>query len=437
MKYRSTRETSCKDAVSLVTAMRNGLAADGGLYVPARLPTLTVDAFENLTDLPTIAERLLRPFFKGSALQTELGAICEAVFDFPVPLVPAYAGREDGPLALELYHGPTAAFKDFGARFLATCLDRAGARKKTVPLTILVATSGDTGGAVGCAFEHAKNARVVILYPKGRVSPLQEKQLTCWGPNVTSLRVAGDFDACQRLVKGAFADPDLAARHNLGSANSINIGRLLPQMSYYAYAALEVFRTTGDAASFIIPTGNLGNALACLWVRAMGLPIDRIVLAQNANRSLVDYCAGGTFSPRPSIATLANAMDVGNPSNFERLGALPTKAQHNISAHVALDSDIIWQISRDAKRYGRVWCPHSATAAFAWHQLPTHERLRPYVLVSTAHPQKFEETVAPLIDAPLPHAPALDALANRPCRYADIEARPDAFAAALEGFNPE
>jgi threonine synthase len=317
VRYHSTRGPESGGGTSLAEAIAGGLAPDGGLYVPARVPRLGPEDFDGRETTVEIAERLLAPFFEGDRLADELPAICEETFRFPLPVVPL-AG-DDGELAvLELFHGPTAAFKDVGAGFLAACLQRleSGAER---PLEILVATSGDTGGAVAAAFHRRPGIRVGILYPDGLVSPRQAHQLSCWGDNVRTWKVAGSFDDCQRLVKAAFRDPALRARLRLSSANSINIGRLLPQMVYYATTSLAWWRRRGEAPGFVVPTGNLGNAFACLLAREAGLPIGEIVLAVNANRTIPDYFESGEWRPRPSVATLASAMDVGDPSNVERL----------------------------------------------------------------------------------------------------------------------
>src|SRR5882724_1802116 len=267
--------------VTLSEAIRQGLAPDGGLYVPNRLPSADVAALVGLSTLPDVARIALGGFFEGDRLQPQLKQIAEAALNIDAPTT-AVTGCENRLFALELYHGPTAAFKDFGARFLAETLQRleAGAPQ---PLTILVATSGDTGGAVAPAFHRRPSVRVVILYPAGLVSPRQEQQLCCWGDNVASLRVAGTFDDCQRLVKEAFGDARLSRQHRFSSANSINIGRLLPQMVYYVASSLDVERRSRAKASYIIPAGNLGNAFAAVWARALGFPIGRIVLAHNIN----------------------------------------------------------------------------------------------------------------------------------------------------------
>jgi threonine synthase len=306
-------------AVTLSETIARGLAPDGGLYVPERLPPVDVAALSGLSRLPDLARIVLAGFFAGDPLQPHLGAIAEAALGLDAPTT-AVAGCADPLFVLELFHGPTAAFKDFGARFLGETLQRME-QGGAAPLTILVATSGDTGGAVAAAFHRRPWVKVVILYPHGLVSPRQEQQLTCWDDNVTSLRVEGTFDDCQHLVKEAFLDARLNASHRFSSANSINIGRLLPQMIYYAASSLDIKRRTGQAASYIIPAGNLGNAFAAVWARALGLPIARIVLAHNANRSVPDFLESGVWRPRAAIATLASAMDVGNPSNMERMRA--------------------------------------------------------------------------------------------------------------------
>jgi threonine synthase len=301
-------------------------------------------------------------------------------------------------------------------------------------LTILVATSGDTGGAVAAAFHGRPWVRIVILYPKGLVSPRQEQQLTCWGDNVLSLRVDGSFDDCQRLVKEAFVAADLGVRHRFSSANSINIGRLLPQMSYYIASSLEVRRLTGEDASYIIPAGNLGNAFAAVWARALGLPIGRLILAHNRNRTVPDFFETGVWQPRKSIATLASAMDVGNPSNMERLRALyPGQAlRGQLSAASIDDAAISARIRGDFVRFGREWCPHTATAAEVHARLPAEERRRPWVLAATAHPAKFNEIVEPLIGKRIDVPESLARLLRLPSRFLDIPPTLRALAAALE-----
>jgi threonine synthase len=420
--------------VTLSAAIAQGLAPDGGLYVPTRLPTVDAAAFVGVSGLPNVARKALAGFFAGDRLQPALGEIADAALDLAAPTT-AVAACPDPLFALELYHGPTAAFKDFGARFLAESLQRLETQASS-PLTILVATSGDTGGAVAAAFYRRPWARVVILYPAGLVSPRQEQQLTCWGDNVSSLRIAGTFDDCQRLVKEAFGDSALRLRHRFSSANSINVGRLLPQMVYYAASSLDVERLTQARASYIIPAGNLGNAFAAVWARELGFPIGRIILAHNANRTVPDYLNSGHWEPRPSIATLASAMDVGNPSNMERMRALfPTLGaiREHLSADGVDDATIRSRIGEDFMQFGREWCPHTATAAEVYSRLSAAERRdRPWVLVATAHPAKFNEIVEPIIGKAVTIPQSLDRLLCLPQHVVDLPPTLEALAAALE-----
>jgi len=413
-------------------AVLQGLAPDGGLYVPESWPALGAADFAGDGELPAIATRLLGPFLAADPLAGALGDIASEALDFPAPLVPLDAA---GQLAvLELFHGPTAAFKDFGARFLAACFARVREGSDRT-LTILVATSGDTGGAVAAAFHGQPGVEVAVLFPKGLVSPTQEQQLTCWGGNVRSLAVRGTFDDCQRLVKAAFLDPQLAAQRLLSSANSINLGRLLPQSAYYAATSLSVWRRYGEPASFIVPSGNLGNALACLWARKTGLPIGEVLLAHNANRTVPQFLTSGVWQPRPSIATLASAMDVGDPSNMERLRALYSQLEDlraAVSACSVSDEEIRARIRAGYREYGQIWCPHTATAAEAWERLtPARRRARRWVLVSTAHPAKFREIVAPLIGREVPMPQTLERLFARPLQCVEIDATLAALRAVL------
>jgi threonine synthase len=393
MKFASTRGKA--PPVSFSAALLQGLAPDGGLYMPQEWPSLAGLAPGSL---PELGRQLIGAFAAGDPLAGAVPAITADAFNFPAPLKPLRGAA--GVAVLELFHGPTAAFKDFGARFLAASLARIP-RDTNRPLRILVATSGDTGGAVAAAFHRRPGIEVVVLFPKGLVSPTQQQQLTCWGENVTSLAVRGTFDDCQRLVKEAFLDPSLRERVEMSSANSINLGRLLPQAVYYAASSLELQARTGQKASYIIPSGNLGNAAACIWARRMGLPIDRVVLAHNANRTVPEFLQTGELRPRPSVPTLASAMDVGNPSNLERLMALFPGAGElagQVEAQVVDDAAISARIRADHAAYGETWCPHTATAAEVYARLPAAERAaRQWVLVATAHPAKFREIVEPLV----------------------------------------
>jgi threonine synthase len=428
VKFISTRGAS--PAASLSDAIAAGLAPDGGLYVPESLPRLRPEDFPKGMPLADVAARLLAPFFEGDALAPQLGAICAQAFTFPAPL---RALATPGDYVLELFHGPTAAFKDFGARFLAACMQRL-TRAQDQPLTILVATSGDTGAAVGAAFAGVPGFRVVILYPDGRVSPRQEHQLGCFGGNVAALRVTGAFDDCQDLVKQAFADTPLRAHTPLSSANSISLGRLLPQMAYYAQAALEHWHAQSTHLNFVVPTGNLGNAVACIIARACGMPIGRIALATNANLTLHDFFAGAEYTPRASTTTLANAMDVGAPSNFERLRWLyPDAAQ--LRREFALDAigdDAIKATirSRHAAR-GEVFCPHTATAVRMLEAMRQEGAYGDWAVAATAHPAKFEGIVEPLIGDAVAVPDALAQLLARPSQAQPMAAAYDTFRAML------
>ncbi len=412
MKYASTRGKS--PALGLSAAVATGLAPDGGLYVPQTLPRLAPEDFDARESLVDVAAHLLAPFFVGDALAAELPAICAEAFTFPAPLHPLATPRDH---VLELFHGPTAAFKDFGARFLAACMRRLRHDDAQPPTTILVATSGDTGAAVGAAFAGAPGFRVAILYPDGRVSPRQAHQLGCFGGNVRALRVAGSFDDCQRLVKQALADSQLRERAPLGSANSISLGRLLPQMAYYAQAALAHWRAHDTKLHFVVPTGNLGNAVACVLARACGLPIGAIALATNANRVLPDFFAGADYTPQASLATLANAMDVGSPSNFERLSWLyPDAAQlrREFVVQTIDDQSIRATISTRHKQFGEVFCPHTATAVCLLERLRADGAEGDWTVVSTAHPAKFEGIVEPLTNTRVAVPTSLAELLDRP-----------------------
>ena len=419
-------------ASSFSAALLQGLAPDGGLYVPLSWPHVAPEEFAPSLALPAVASALLAPFLSGDPLAPQLPQIAHAALNFEAPLVALDSRRRLS--VLELFHGPTAAFKDFGARFLASCIARLHPAGRT--LTILVATSGDTGGAVAAAFHGRPGVEVAVLFPKGLVSPTQERQLTCWGDNVRALKVRGTFDDCQRLVKVAFLDRALAAQRELSSANSINLGRLLPQSVYYAAASLAVWRTHGERASFIVPSGNLGNALACLWARQVGLPIADVVLAHNANRSVPDYLASGQWEPRASVATLASAMDVGNPSNMERLRALfpgIEELRGAVSACSVTDGQIRARIRAGYHEYGQIWCPHTATAAEAWSRLPAARReAGRWVLVATAHPAKFREIVEPLIGRTVAVPEALAQLFARPTGCTEIEPTLEALRSQLK-----
>ncbi|NLI74925.1 MAG: threonine synthase [Candidatus Riflebacteria bacterium] len=457
MWFHSTRGGAVP--VGAAAAIRAGMAADGGLFVPETLPALAPEALAPDLPFPDRAASVLRPFFAGDPAAPDLDALCRAAFTFPVPL--RWRG-EEGQAMLELFHGPTLAFKDIGARFLAEFLDAAeraagpgtlapgdpgrpeAARTfagsgvagpddrgapchgpgspaaagpaSPLPLHVLVATSGDTGGAVAAAFAGRATARVSVLFPAAGVSERQRAQLTCWGGNVTAYAVAGTFDDCQRLVKAAFAVPGQAQRLRLTSANSINLGRLLPQVTYYVEAAARFAARLGEPPLVVVPTGNVGNVTAAFWAKAMGAPLGEIVLAVNANRVLPDFLATGEFRPRPSLATLANAMDVGNPSNWERVRTLfggDDKICQQVQAYSVTDDEIRQTIREVFAATGEILCPHTAVAERVRR---TRFPGRPAIVVATAHPAKFETIVEPLIGRALPVPPALADLLARPRR---------------------
>jgi threonine synthase len=423
VRYISTRGSGTSFGLS--EAIKMGIAPDGGLLVPERLPEPIGTTFAGGETWQEVAVRLLKPFFAGDVLAPQLEEICRAAFNFPIPLKDL--ARQTA--VLELFHGPTAAFKDVGARFLAECLSRV-AQVEHRPLTMLVATSGDTGGAVAAAFHGKPGTEVAVLFPKGMVSARQEKQLTTWGGNIRAFAVEGDFDDCQRLVKEAMADPELGRRRRLSSANSINVGRLLPQMTYYAWAALEYRRRHGAVPGFIVPSGNLGNATAAAWTWGMGLPLREIVLATNANRSISAFFDGGAWQAYPTLATLATAMDVGCPSNVERLLHLfggEEETRLALRACQVADDEIRRAVTEGCEQWGEVWDPHTATAVAARERLGSEH----WILVATAHPAKFETVVEPLIGQTVPIPPSLREVLDRPSHATPLPPRLEALKEVL------
>lgn len=415
MKWLSTRGSLIPSSIR--EAISKGLAQDGGLFCPSFFPRANEVELAGVDSFSQIASIVLAPFFQGDPLREQLPEICQAAFNFPLVLKKIDSDHR----VLELFHGPTAAFKDFGARFLAQTLSRI--QPKT---TVLVATSGDTGGAVASAFHRLKGVQVVVLFPKDRISPRQKHQLTAWGDNVLSLEVDGDFDACQKMVKECFLDEALARDLNLSSANSINVGRLLPQMAYYACASLWSVRRHGTPLQLLIPSGNLGNAVGALWAQQMGFPIGKIGIVTNANETLLKYFQTGTYEACPSVATLANAMDVGNPSNFERLKALFPKVdalkKNGVSIYRVDDEEIRKSIRQTYDRFKEVVCPHTATATWV---AQTEQPFRPLTWVATAHPSKFETVVDPLLKSVLGHpvelAPQLSEILGRQPIFETLE----------------
>lgn len=396
-----------------------GQAPDGGLFVPAALPALPDASRGALPDL-TFPERAViaaRHLLGDEIAPTTLRTAIHDALDFPVPL----RQIEPNIHLLELFHGPTHAFKDVGARFMARMM--ATLRDPgDPPLTILAATSGDTGGAVAHAFHNLPGIRVAVLYPLGRVSPRQEAQFTTLGGNVTAVAVRGTFDDCQRLVRQAFADPGLNARHALTSANSINIGRLLPQTFYYLHAWTELAQAAADSTLvFSVPSGNFGNLTAGLIARrSLGMSLARFVAATNENDVVPAYLAGRGFHPRASVETISSAMDVGDPSNFRRIAHLFGEGEGDRRLRPVLTGSS-WsdRETRDCirdlwHRRGVAIDPHTAVGLLG---LRNELRQRPGargVVLATAHPAKFAETVEALTGEALPVPPGIARVMDRP-----------------------
>ncbi len=391
MRYFSTRDQIAP--VTFSEGLLMGLSPDGGLLIPEVLPTFSEKQIIEFShySFVDLAKIIAKQFAKNDILENQMDKICDDAFNFPILLKKS----KNHTAILELFHGPTCAFKDIGARFLASAISQLQSLKKE-KLTVIVATSGDTGSAVASAFFQKPFVEVIVLYPDGKISPRQEIQLTCWGENIKSFAISGFFDDCQRIVKEAFLNPWWKSNKNLISANSISIGRILPQTFYYAWAALKYFSEFGKKPGFIIPSGNLGNATACLWAKKMGFPIREIVMSTNINHAVLDYSKNGHFLPHPTISTLANAMDVGNPSNMERVLNLfkdYKEFQKEITVLSVNDSQISECIAQGEKKWGEIFCPHTATAVYAREQLQSQD----WIIVATAHPAKFETIVEPLI----------------------------------------
>ena len=416
MRYLSTRGIST--AVSLDEALFGGPAPDGGLYVPETLPA--IEPPSRGTRLADTAYLVASALFKEDVPPPALEAVVRESLDFEIPLVPV----EDGIYALELFHGPTLAFKDVGARFMARLMLHFLERRGRA-VTVLVATSGDTGSAVASAFHRLEGIEVVVLFPRWRVSALQQKLFTTLGGNVSALAVEGTFDDCQRLVKQAFADPDVAARRSLVSANSINVGRLLPQTFYYFHIAAQI--GAGSPLLVSTPSGNFGNLTAGLFAKRMGFRADRFVAATNVNDVVPEYLARGSYRPRPSVATLSNAMDVGDPSNWVRILWLYRSSLEEIRRHLlgsAHTDEETQGAMRDLhRRTGYVLDPHSAVGYLgALHGRSTRADPPTAVFLSTAHPAKFRETVEEAIESKIDLPPALSAALERPENFLPIPA---------------
>ncbi|MSO82827.1 MAG: threonine synthase [Acidobacteria bacterium] len=416
MKWVSTRRAS--PLVPFIDALFAGTAPDGGLYFPDHfdpLPPASLEALRS-ADLVETASIVGAHLLGDAISRQDLTALVRDALDFPIPLVQV----TERVWALELFHGPTRAFKDVGARVQARLLHHF---TDGTPLTILVATSGDTGSAVAQAFHGVPDTRVVVLYPEGQVTDVQEAQMASLGDNITAVAVSGTFDDCQGLVKQAFADDELRTHVWLTPANSINLGRLLPQVFYYfllaRFGPAEAGHYERNARPIIsVPSGNFGNLTAGLIAKRIGLPVRRFVAATNVNDVVPAYLRSGVYEPRPSVRTVANAMDVGAPSNFERIRALydddlDRMRQDVVGASFA-DARVVEEIGKVYRERGYLLDPHGAIAWLGLQEPLDSDTSATGVFLATAHPAKFREVVEPAIGAPVALPPALAAALARP-----------------------
>jgi threonine synthase len=423
VKFYNLKEND--EQVSFAGAVKQGLGKNQGLFFPTTLPKF--DNIEELLAMPLVERsvQVLLPFVEEDLTEAELTEIVTDAFNFPAQLQPISPNRA----ILELFHGPTLAFKDFGARFMAKCLQAfcakdAKATGEDKKLTILTATSGDTGAAVAHAFHGIDNIRVVIMYPKGKISLLQEKMFTTLGGNIETLAVDGDFDDCQALVKQSFDDKELANTIGLNSANSINISRLLAQVCYYFEAVAQLSRVKSDLSSlvFSIPSGNFGNLTAGLFAKAMGLPIKRFIAATNANDTVPRYLETGEWTPHNTVATISNAMDVSNPNNWPRVehmlksGILPQECVSSVS----IDEEQTQSTVIGLNKLGYISEPHAAVAYKALQYSAQEDEFG--VFLGTAHPAKFKEVVESILGSPLGLPKELADCAGEPILSQDMAA---------------
>ena len=412
MRYRSTSRKA--PLTSLRGAVLRGLAPDGGLYMPVEIARHSAEELEEYRKLPftEVCFRVVKPFATPDVPEEVLWQIVSEAINFPVKLVSLSPGLH----ILELFHGPTLAFKDFGARFMARLMGYF-VRGESRPLTVLVATSGDTGSAVAHGFLGVPGIRVVILYPSKRISEAQEKQFTTLGENITALEVAGTFDDCQRLVKQAFSDVELNKTAFLTSANSINIGRLLPQMFYHV-AAYRQLPVASVPLIVSVPSGNFGNLTAGIFAKRIGLPVAKYIASTNINDVVPQYLRSGQFCPRAATATCSNAMDVGNPNNFPRLldlcrGRLEY-VQKEIWGHAATDEETLCEMKKVHERFGYLTDPHTAVGIFCWEAYKlAHAEPAQGLVLATAHPAKFAEVVRKVIGSAPPLPDRLAGYLNR------------------------
>jgi len=399
MYFYSTKNKTEK--VNFQTALFKGLPDDNGLYMPLRFNKLSPSFIENIENysLQEIAYQVSKTILTDSISNSTLRNIVDTSINFPAPI----HTLNENTHVLELFHGPSLAFKDFGARFMAQCMSHYLLKEKK-EITILVATSGDTGGAVAAGFYKTLRVKVVILYPKGKVSDIQEKQLTTLGENITALEIDGTFDDCQALVKQAFLDSELRTRINLSSANSINIARLIPQSFYYfeAYKQLKLKGKTDIV--FVVPSGNFGNITAGLFAQKLGLPVNKFIAAVNANDVFTKYIQSGNFTPKPSVRTISNAMDVGNPSNFARIDFLNdsswNKVKKNIASYTFTDAETEMAMREVMQKYNYVLEPHAAIGYLAWQKYVSETKTPATgIILGTAHAAKFYDDVVRIINS--------------------------------------
>lgn len=423
VKYYNLKEND--EQVTFAQAVKQGLGKNQGLFFPSDMPKL--DNIEELLALPLVERsvKILLPFVEGDLTKDELTDIVTDAFNFPALLQPISPERA----ILELFHGPTLAFKDFGARFMAKCLQAFVAKDtkasgETKPLTILTATSGDTGAAVAHAFHGIDNIRVVIMYPKGKISLLQEKMFTTLGGNIETLAIDGDFDDCQSLVKQSFDDKELANTIGLNSANSINISRLLAQVCYYFEAVAQLSRAKSDLSSivFSIPSGNFGNLTAGLFAKAMGLPIKRFIAATNANDTVPRYLETGEWTPNVTVATISNAMDVSNPNNWPRVEHMLKNGivEQGCVSSVSIDEEQTQSTVIQLRKLGYISEPHAAVAYKALQYSAVEGEFG--VFLGTAHPAKFKEVVESILGQPLGLPKELADCAGEPILSQDLAA---------------
>ncbi|MBL0103547.1 MAG: threonine synthase [Bacteroidetes bacterium] len=410
MYFYSTKDKSSR--YSLEQAVLMSLPPDNGLFMPESIPALSKEFLADLKNQTpfSIGYEVSKALLGDDIPHDVLKKICSEAFNFPVPVV----SLSNNTYVAELFHGPTLAFKDFGARFMARVMAYLN-RNNSTPLTILVATSGDTGGAVADGFYGVEGIEVYILYPSGGVSDLQEKQLTTYGKNIHAIEVKGTFDDCQRLVKTAFLNADLAKHYRLSSANSINIARLIPQTVYYFDAVRQV--NSNEPVVFVVPSGNFGNLTAGLIARRMGLPIHHFVAATNINDVVPEYLEKGDYFPRPSSATISNAMDVGNPSNFGRMMDLFSNSwadiKHSISGYGFTDEDTKEVMVDVYKKSSYILDPHGAVGIAGWRDYSSEHPGETGIILETAHPAKFLDVVEQTLGRKIEIPEALEKLRSR------------------------